>query len=366
MCIKKYLYIISLVLIIFSFIISFIICCKFNKNSTTGTGNKDFSIHFLELGNKYTGDSIYINYGEIDIIIDAGSRTSSAATICQYINQYTKDAKLEYVIVTHGDQDHISGFVGDKNTTGIFDYYKIGTIIDFPQTNKTTTIYNNYQAARDRAVQKGAIHYNALQCFNNENGAKRIYDLGGNVKMEILYNYYYENNSNDENNYSVCIIFHEGDNKYLFTGDLEKDGEAKLVDYYEQNFGGLGHCKLFKAGHHGSYTATTDKLLKTIKPEYVVITCAAGTSEYTKAAKHQFPAQEVIERIAQYTDKVYVTTKIINYNNNKFESLNGNIVFKLSDGGINCSDNNIKLKDSKWFIDFSNNNSDRVIPNEWK
>jgi hypothetical protein len=72
----------------------------------------DLSIHFLELGNKYTGDCVYVNYGEIDILIDAGSRQSSATTIKAYINNHIQDNKLEYVIVTHGHQDHIAGFTG--------------------------------------------------------------------------------------------------------------------------------------------------------------------------------------------------------------------------------------------------------------
>lgn len=33
----------------------------------------DLQIHFMELGNNYTGDSIYIKAGETDILIDAGS-----------------------------------------------------------------------------------------------------------------------------------------------------------------------------------------------------------------------------------------------------------------------------------------------------
>ena len=37
----------------------------------------DLDIHFLELGNKYTGDCTYINAGGVDILIDAGSKTSS-------------------------------------------------------------------------------------------------------------------------------------------------------------------------------------------------------------------------------------------------------------------------------------------------
>ena len=68
---------------------------------------------FLELGNYYAGDSVYIKAGEVDILIDAGSRASSSTTIHNYIKEYCTDRKLEYVIATHAHQDHIAGFVGD-------------------------------------------------------------------------------------------------------------------------------------------------------------------------------------------------------------------------------------------------------------
>lgn len=55
---------------------------------------QELSIHFLDLGNKYVGDSVYIKAGDTDILIDAGSRQSSAETITKYINQYvTEDRK---------------------------------------------------------------------------------------------------------------------------------------------------------------------------------------------------------------------------------------------------------------------------------
>ena len=76
---------------------------------------EDYQIHFLELGNWYTGDSTYVKYGDIDILIDAGSRKSSAATIKEYVDQFCTDGKLEYVIATHAHQDHIAGFVGNKS-----------------------------------------------------------------------------------------------------------------------------------------------------------------------------------------------------------------------------------------------------------
>ena len=35
----------------------------------------ELEVHFLELGNKYTGDCTYIRVGNTDILIDAGSKT---------------------------------------------------------------------------------------------------------------------------------------------------------------------------------------------------------------------------------------------------------------------------------------------------
>jgi beta-lactamase superfamily II metal-dependent hydrolase len=319
----------------------------------------DLSIHFLELGNKYTGDCVYINYGEIDIIIDAGSRQSSATTIKAYIDNYIQDNKLEYVIVTHGHQDHIAGFTGNN---GILAAYEIGTIIDFPKTDSTTVIYGNYVSARTAAIAKGAVHYNALQCFRNQNGAQREYVLGDGVKLEILYNYYYENSSNSENDYSVCVRIVQDGKQYIFTGDLEKAGEDRLVSYYASNFGGLGHAVLYKGGHHGSQTSANENLMAAISPEYVCVCTCVGSSEYGANPQNVFPSQVFINRIAPYTDKVYLTTFVPDYENNVIQSMNGNIVFSVSDGNvaIKGSNNNLKLKETVWFL------NNRTMPAAWK
>lgn len=91
-----------------------------SKSVITSSG---LSIHFLELGNKYTGDSVYIKAGDTDVLIDAGSRKSSSGAISSYINEYVEDNKLEFVIATHAHQDHIAGFIGTKDNPGIFDIY---------------------------------------------------------------------------------------------------------------------------------------------------------------------------------------------------------------------------------------------------
>lgn len=320
------------------------------------------SFHFIHLGNRCSGDSIFIQCGEDDILIDAGSTQESSTTIIEYVDQFVTDGKLEYVIATHAHEDHISAFYSTQSREGIFAHYDTDLIIDFPNTNKTNptdaSVLGKYIKSRDEEVKNGAKHYTALQCYNNTDGAQRVYELSGGVKMEILYNYYYENTSSGENNYSVCLLFSQGDNHYLFTGDLEKSGEEKLVEFYDQTSTPLPKCKLYKAGHHGSKTSSCDTLLSKIQPEIVVVCCVAGSGEYTDG-ENTFPTQIFINNIAPYTDKVYVTS--LDDSSDKGSILNGNIVLTY-DGETpkkTFSGSDKVLKDSDWF------KNNRTCPNEW-
>ncbi|MBP5574341.1 MAG: MBL fold metallo-hydrolase [Bacilli bacterium] len=321
---------------------------KENETSQNVADSEGLDINFLELGNKYTGDSTFIKAGNVDILIDAGSRQNSATAIANFVDQYCKDGVLEYVIATHAHQDHIAGFVGSNSDTGILKHYKVDTLIDFSLTNATSKIYNDYVALREEKLASGDIkhHYTANECVQQTNGAKKIYTLGDGVTMEILDQKFYREETDDENDYSVCTLFTQGNNHYLFTGDLEKKGEASLVALNK-----LPEVELFKGGHHGSYTANTDTLLSVIKPKTVCICCCAGSDEYTKTPENMFPAQAAVDRIAKYTDKVYVTT-VVSDNDKGYQSLNGNINFHCEKGKeytVTGSNNSVILKDTDWF-----------------
>ena len=305
-------------------------------------------INFLELGNKYTGDSTFIKAGDVDILIDAGSRQNSATTIANFVDNYCTDGVLEYVIATHAHQDHIAGFVGSNSDAGILKRYKIDTLIDFSLTNATSAIYNNYVSLRDEKISSGDIahHYTANECIQGTNGAKKVYQLGEGMTMEILDQKFYRETTDDENDYSVCALFTQANNHYLFTGDLEKKGEASLVE-----LNNLPECELFKGGHHGSYTANTDTLLNVIKPKTICICCCAGSDEYTKTPENMFPAQLAVNRMAKWTDKIYVTT-VVDDSEKGYKSLNGNINFHCAKGKeytVTGSNNSVILKDTDWF-----------------
>lgn len=108
--------------------------------------------------------------------------------------------------------------------------------------------------------------------------------------------------------------------------------------------------------------------MEAITPEYICVCCCAGTSEYTSNKDNQFPTQDFIDRVAPYTDKVYVTTVVDNYvdtgwkSNGTVKSMNGDIEFNCNKGVINLafSNNSLKLKDTDWF------KANRRCPDAWK
>ena len=327
----------------------------------------EVSVHFLELGNKYTGDCTYIKVGDIDILIDCGSKSNSISTVSEYLNQYVTDNTLEYVIITHAHTDHYAGFATSEKVQSIFDLYECETIITFSQITSgkdDTATYKNYLRELNAEIEAGAEHFTALECVNeseNENGVKaqKVWTLNAeyDVTLEILDSYYYENRASSENDHSVCVMINQGTGEdakhFLFTGDLEADGEEYLVQLNE-----LPQVDLYKAGHHGSKTSSTDVLLDAIQPKTVCICCCAGSSEYTDNPLNQFPTQEFIDRMAiRNIENIYVTTLCVDYDNNEFTSFNGNIVvISLPETstaeikfGVNCSNNNTILKDSEWF-----------------
>ncbi len=319
----------------------------------------DIEVHFLELGNAYTGDCTYIRAGDKDILIDAGSKASSISVIDEYISSFVTDKVLEYVIVTHAHEDHYAGFATYENVTSLFDIYECEVIIDFAQITSgkaDTKMYNNYVRERDAEIANGAKHYTAAECITNKeiNGS---FDLGDGITLTVLDSYYYYNRSSSENDHSVCVMLDDGKNSYLFTGDLEKKGEEKLVEMND-----LPKVKLYKAGHHGSKTSSNEVLLEVIQPEIICVCCCCGSPQYTDENENQFPTQEFINRVAPYTDKIYVTTLCVDYSQKKVTSMNGNIIVRSVDGSVSvhCSASNEILKNSEWF------KNNRKTPDAWK
>lgn len=85
----------------------------------------------------------------------------------------------------------------------------------------------------------------------------------------------------DENANSVSVYMMVGGLKYLLTGDLPEAGEKKLptVD-----------VDVFKLGHHGSDTSSSEDLLTRIDPEWTVISVGRNN-------RYGHPHEDVLARL---------------------------------------------------------------------
>ncbi len=313
-------------------------------------------IHFLELGNAKAGDCMLIQSGTVDILVDAGSHRDSIPTISGYLEEYVQDDLIEYVIVTHAHEDHYAGFATNASTDSLFDLFQFGTIIDFALTNHTETgLYANYLRERAEEIAAGAVHYTAQDCIDQN---KTLFDLTGGVELQILDSYYYDHkDSKGENNYSVCFMLNQDERHFLFTGDLEEEGEEKLIELNT-----LPKMTLYKAAHHGSNTSNSAALMAVIQPEIVCISCCAGSSQYTDNSSGQFPTQNTINNIAPYTDRIYITSLCDDYDTGEFSSFNGNIVVTSDANGVKVVGSNHSdiLRLTEWFA------QNRTTPDAWK
>ena len=115
----------------------------------------------------------------------------------------------------------------------------------------------------------------------------------------------------------------------------------------------MGKTRLYKAGHHGSKTSTSQELLDVIKPDTICVCACAGSPEYTKNKDNQFPTQAFVDRV--YTKnagtQVFVTSLCVDYDANKFTSMNGNIVICSAGNSVTryFSNNPTELRETEWF-----------------
>lgn len=91
-----------------------------------------------------------------------------------------------------------------------------------------------------------------------------------------------------DNENSMCILFESTNCVILITGDRGRAGEKELLYNYD-----LPDVDILIAGHHGSRYSTSQELLRSIRPETVIISVGANNS-----CGH--PSQEVLDRLADF------------------------------------------------------------------
>lgn len=216
------------------------------EESSEGAVFADLEVHFLNVGQ---GDATLLKCGDSTMLIDTSTDDKGTA-----IQNYLKKqgiTKLDYLILTHPDADHIG------SADVIITKFEIENVFmsDFTKDNKT---YN-------RMIE--ALEYKNYKWETPVVGSE--YNLG-DAAFKVIGPVDKYNNPNDS---SIVIILSHGNNTFLFTGDAEEGAEKDLI-----NDGNLEDVDVYHVGHHGSRSSSSSLFLDNIHPEYAVISCAEDNS----------------------------------------------------------------------------------------
>ena len=208
-----------------------------NRLVVIKTGSSLLRVHFLDVGQ---GDCILIDCGETEVLIDVGNN-GAGDEVVSYLTPYI-DGKLDYLIATHPDADHVGGL------DAVLEAFEVGEVIDSGRKSDTDT-YKDYWAAVQ--AEGCTISY----------GEDRIIPLSSLAALSILET---GNDWEDSNDCSVVAQLTCGNVQVLFTGDMSQQVETKLLPLF-------GDIDVLKVSHHGSDTASCAEFLSVVKPEYAVI-----------------------------------------------------------------------------------------------
>ncbi|MEO5355742.1 MAG: DNA internalization-related competence protein ComEC/Rec2 [Nitrospirae bacterium YQR-1] len=233
-----------LILTVFSFIVFFY------SSQTRG----DLRVTYLDVGQS---DSMVIETrsGKI-IVVDTGKNGRELEGFLHYLGKN----KIETLFLTHGDSDHAGGF------TAIYAKFEIAVVFD-----------------------NGFIDYGVAHKKNKIKHLTKgdIINIDG-VSIKVLHPFenYYSDRIHNVNNSSLVFQLKSLHNTFLFTGDIEQQGEqtmGSIKDYLKSD--------VLKVAHHGSKTSSSYSFLSAVSPRVSVI--SAGRCNI-----FDHPSAEVIKRLS--------------------------------------------------------------------
>ena len=286
----------SIILIIIYYLVIILILSK-NKHyylilillifhKTIPLYNSNLEVVMFDVGE---ADSMLISTPskKVNILIDTG-RGIDINNIIIYLKSIGI-SKLNYLIITHGDEDHIGGALY------LIDNFKVDNVI----LNKGD--YTELEVELITHLKNKNIKYT-----NNIN------------KIPLLGSYMYLLNTkkfSNENDNSIVTYFEYQKYKFLFMGDSSSKTEEYLINNYN-----LANISFLKVGHHGSNTSSSPLFINKITPKVSLI--SVGRNNF-----YHHPNKEVLTNLSNsviYRTDINKSIKIKINNKVKITKLNNN------------------------------------------
>ena len=244
--------------------------------------NKNSRIIFFDVGQ---GDSAMIDGGDnVQILIDGGDGNNILEKLGKYMPLL--DRKIELVIMTHPDKDHIGGLVE------VLKYYQVQQVLQTGIKCDKAICKEWDKLIEEKDIPVTYAHF-----------GQRI--KAGDINVAVLYPF--ENlkgqevkNSNDAS-IILKLVLDQGlqpeSVEILLTGDAGFPVEKELLD---KNIN--IEAKILKVSHHGSKHATSNEFLQVVKPEKAIV--SVGKNSYGH------PAEELLNRLKNMSIDIFRTDEV--------------------------------------------------------
>ncbi len=253
------------------------------------------------------GDGIVIETKYFKCLIDGGS--TSKTELAKYslvpFLSYEGIGALDAVILTHEDEDHMSGILEimdmmEQRKGNI----RIKNLIlpNIDEVSKGDNYRSLVKRAEELAIpvsyikQGDEISLGGNACDGRRQGQDSLHrgmklKCIGPVSGMI---------TNEPNAYSTILLLKYGNFSALFTGDVEGSGQDNLKAYIRDNSEEFSDLTLLKVAHHGSEYTTDEEFLNLLKPRVSLISCGENN-------RYGHPHEALIDRLETVGTRIYRT-----------------------------------------------------------
>ncbi len=230
----------------------------------------EMRMHFFDVGQ---GDSILIESPNGKTMLVDGGVKGAGQQVVSYIHELGIE-KLDVVVATHPDADHIGGLIPVLNSIPIEQFYDSGKV-------HTSQTFEEMLSL----IDSNNIPYNVPKTGDS-------IALDNELDVKVLNA---NENASDNNDASIVLKVTYGNISFLLTGDA---GVALEKEMLQQNV----KATVLKAGHHGSNTSSSQSFIQAVQPEVTILS-------YGKDNKYGHPHAEVVERLQAIGSKIYATAE---------------------------------------------------------
>lgn len=250
-----------------------------------------FHLVFCDVGQ---GDAILAFFGSTQVLVDGGPNDKVLTCLGNHLPFW--DRKIELVILTHPEYDHLTGLIS------VIERYKILQIV----SNSLITESGIFQKFREEVVRRKIPVYSPKRGEEIKVGkiSLKIFWPEEKVGEEIVWKTLAEPKilgltsfAGNLNKTSIVTLLEFDQFQALLTGDIGIQEEKKII--FKEKFPNQG-IEVLKVAHHGSKYSTGEDFLNVISPKLAVISVGANN-------RYGHPAGEVLERLDKVGTKVLRT-----------------------------------------------------------